>query len=118
MQLKKLKQQFAEWENSKNPPKWRLLVNFLKKLKFDVDETTGRGTRNTISHPFLVDSPADFSGIGQYTIDKPHSKGEPVDKGAFKNKVVPSVRLVIERYEESPQEWDCDDEREDSEAID
>ncbi|MCC6476091.1 type II toxin-antitoxin system HicA family toxin [bacterium] len=112
MNLARAAKILTQWSKAKNPPTWSEVVSLLEThLGFAI--TPDGGSRYKLYHESLKEFPGMFSDTGVFTIDKPHKKGDPLDKGAFK-KLLGAARHVLDSLKStnasSPSEENPDSE--------
>ena len=66
----------------------------LESLGFNVKPKDG--TEYLISHHVLAANPPDFSPAGAFVVHKPHKRGDSVDPGPMKKKIIPAIEMVLQ----------------------
>jgi hypothetical protein len=85
---------------------WSELVTLLKSLNFDVKPK--EGTICLVSHEVLAKNAPEFSPCGAFLIDKPHRKGDPVDPGAMRKKIIPAIEMIIQTLDLEDEQHETD----------
>jgi hypothetical protein len=92
---KRVQKTLEKWsKNAYQSVLWGRLETLLVSLGFDVKNKGG--TARCISHEVLKQNQPDFSPIGAFVVDIPHSKGDPVDPKAMKKKIIPAIEMVLQ----------------------